>query len=266
MDTLQIIILAITQGLTEFLPISSSGHLILGSRLFGYQDQGLTFDIAVHLGSLIAVIVYFRNDLKIMGHDFIRAAFRPSLQNANSRMVWMILIATLPIILIGGLFLDLVKSDLRSAMVIAITTILFGLLLLWADKSGEKQRHEQSIAWKDALIIGLFQAVAIVPGSSRSGVTITAGLMLGLTRQAAARFSFLLSIPTILLSGSLVSWRLYLNPEQMAWDSLFLGAFLSFGAAYLCIHLFLKLIERIGMLPFVLYRLLLGALIFALAV
>ncbi len=261
MDTLQIIILALVQGLTEFLPISSSAHLILAPILMGYEDQGLAFDVAVHLGSLLAVSAYFRNELAEMLRDFITSFGPNGVATNNSRLAWMIIVATLPIMVVGKLLYPYIQTDLRSTFVIAVTTLLFGFLLLWADRSGEKKRDEFSISWKDALFIGGLQAIALIPGTSRSGITITGALILGLNRQAASRFSFLLSIPTILMSGALVTMDLVEQPQIIDWYSLMLGAILSCVAAYLCIHYFLKLIERLSMLPFVLYRLVLGGIL-----
>ncbi len=261
MDSLQIFLLALIQGLTEFLPISSSAHLILMPHVLGYDDQGLAFDVAVHLGSLSAVIIYFRRELTTMSRDWVRSLGRPESATANSRMAWFILIATLPILIIGGAFKTLVATDLRSDTVIAAATVLFGLLLWWYDRKGKQTRDEYGIAWRDALVIGLFQCLAIIPGTSRSGITITAGLMLGLTRKAASRFSFLLAVPTIILSGGMVTLSLIQSPDPVNWNDLFIGVLYSFCAAYLCIHYFLKMIERIGMLPFVIYRLILGAVI-----
>ncbi len=261
MDSLQIFILAIVQGLTEFLPISSSAHLILTPMLFGYQDQGLGFDVAVHLGSLLAVTTYFRHELLDMAGDFFRSLIKGAPATQNSRMVWLLILATLPIMLAGLLFFSEVEHQLRSIWVIAAATILFGLLLYWYDKKGSRSRDEYSTSWRDAFIIGLFQVLALIPGTSRSGITITAGMMLGLTREAASRFSFLLSIPTIVMSGSLVTLELIIHQEPVDWSAMIVGALLSFVSAYLCIRLFLQLIDRIGMLPFVIYRLLLGALL-----
>lgn len=262
MDSLQIFILAVVQGLTEFLPISSSAHLILAPQLFGWIDQGLAFDVAVHIGSLMAVIVYFRADIWMMTRDFFHSLLPGGEKSIHSQLAWMVIIATVPIVVIGKLFVTLVETDLRSAAVIATTTILFGLLLYWFDKRSLQVRDEFAVNWKDALVIGLFQTLAIIPGTSRSGITMTAGMMLGLTREAASRFSFLLAIPTILMSGILVTMDLMQQPEAVDWNALLLGAALSFVAAYLCIRLFLRFIQTMGMTPFVIYRLLLGALLF----
>lgn len=261
MELLQIIILAAVQGLTEFLPISSSAHLILAPVVTGYEDQGLAFDVAVHVGTLAAVIGYFRHEVIAISSDFFRALFIPQARSKESRLGWMIIIATLPVGLFGLLMKSLVETDLRTPLVIAITTIGFGILLLIADRCGKHERDEYDIRWIDALVIGLFQAMAIIPGTSRSGSTITSGLFLGLSRRAASRFSFLISIPTILMSGGLLTLDLFRSDTDVDWLSIFLGVGLAFITAYLCIHYFLRFIERMGMLPFVIYRLVLGGLI-----
>jgi undecaprenyl-diphosphatase len=267
MDTLQIALLALVQGLTEFLPISSSGHLILTPLLFGYQLQDLSFDVAVHLGTLAAVISYFRRDLIAMGSAMLGIASHQDTRR-EARLGWMILIATLPVLLLGlpmKQVLDVLRQDDRLLeLVIASTTIGFGLLLWYADIRGRRRFDEYAVNWVAALIIGLFQVIAIIPGTSRSGITITAGLFVGLTRRAASRFSFLLSIPTILLAGGLATKDLLEMTAPVDWHALWLGALLSFAVAYLTIHFFLRFIERLSMLPFVLYRLLLGAVILAL--
>jgi undecaprenyl-diphosphatase len=261
LELLQIIILAALQGLTEFLPISSSAHLILAPLILGYADQGLAFDVAVHVGSLAAVLGYFRREVIRIGVDFLTSLGKPRQASADAKLGWMIILATVPVGLFGFLMKSLVEDELRSPLVIASTTIGFGLLLLIADRRGKRIRDEYRIQWMDALIIGLFQALAIIPGTSRSGITITAGLLLGLTRKAASRFSFLLSIPTILMSGGLVTLDLIQGKGPVEWNALLIGLVLSFITAYLCIHYFLRFIERIGMLPFVIYRLALGAVI-----
>lgn len=261
MELLQIFILAALQGLTEFLPISSSAHLILAPVVLGYADQGLAFDVAVHVGSLAAVVGYFRHEVITIGGDFLSSLSNPKAGSRDARLGWMIILATLPVGVFGLLMKSWVEGDLRSPLVIAVTTIGFGILLLAADRMGKRQRDEYTVNWRDALIIGLFQAVAIIPGTSRSGITMTAGLFLGLTRRAASRFSFLISIPTIIMSGGLVTLDLIQSEMAVDWTSLTIGALLSFVSAYLCIHFFLQFIERIGMGPFVIYRLVLGGAI-----
>jgi undecaprenyl-diphosphatase len=265
LDTLQILVLSFVQGITEFLPISSSGHLILTPLLFGYELQSLAFDVAVHIGALGAVMLYFRHEIAAMTVAVLQSLRTRRFDQPDARLGWMIIIATLPVLALGlplKSMLEVLREDpTLVALVIAGASIGFGLLLWYADRSGKRIRDEYSVGWKDALIIGLMQAVAIIPGTSRSGITITAALMLGLTRKAASRFSFLLAIPTIMMAGALETLDLAKANEAVDWLSLGLGAAISFMVAYLTIHYFLKFIERISMLPFVIYRFLLGGLI-----
>ena len=261
MDYIQGIILALVQGITEFLPISSSGHLILFPALMGWPDQGLAFDVAVHVGSLAAVMLYFRQEIATMLVAWIGSVSGHG-NNAESRLAWAVLWGTIPVGLVGILFKDFIEESLRSPLVIAATTVLFGLLLWWADRQGKRQRDEYSMGWGDIAFIGCTQALALIPGTSRSGVTMTAALMLGMTRQAAARYSFLLSIPVILLSGLVKTKDLVESTVAVDWGVIAVGTLTAAVSAYLCIHLFLTLLDRIGMLPFVIYRLALGALLF----
>jgi undecaprenyl-diphosphatase len=259
-DNLNAAILALVQGFTEFLPISSAGHLILFPQLFGWPDQGLAFDVSVHVGSLMAVLLYFRHDVRLMLRDwFAHVTGRGA--TAESRLAWAVLFGTIPAGLAGLVFQGLIEGELRGPLTIATTTILFGLVLWYADVSGRRRRDEHTLSWKDVLFIGCAQALALVPGTSRSGITMTAGLMLGLTREAAARFSFLLSIPIIVLAGGLNTVELLQSDHHLPWAFLATGTAIACVSAYLCIHFFLKLIERISMLPFVVYRLLLGAVL-----
>ena len=262
MSLIQIIVLALVQGLTEFLPVSSSAHLILAKELSYWQDQGLAFDVAVHVGTLTAVMWYFRTEIVNMTIDWFESLAKRQLVG-ESKLAWAVLWGTVPVGLAGLLFHDFVDTQLRSPIVIAWATIGFGLLLWFADVSGKRQRDEHTINWKDVLIIGCAQALALIPGTSRSGITMTAGLLLGLTRTAAARFSFLLSIPTILMAGGYEGMKLLEQATPVDWLSIILGIFLSAITAYLCIHYFLKLLDRLGMLPFVIYRLVLGMMLLA---
>jgi undecaprenyl-diphosphatase len=258
---IQAIWLAAVQGLTEFLPISSSAHLILLPRLLGWPDQGLAFDVAVHVGSLTAVLFYFRHELIPMIRDWsLTLAGKPNTE--HSKLAWAVIIGTIPLGVGGVLMKVVVGDDLRSPLVIAATTIIFGLLLGWADHVGKRQRDEHSLNWQDALLIGGSQILALIPGTSRSGITITTGLLLGLSRTAAARFSFLLSIPAIVLPGLLLGADLVESAEPVHWRSFTIGVVCSALFAYICIRLFLSLIQRVGMTVFVVYRLLLGAFLF----
>ena len=264
MTDLQILILAVVQGLTEFLPISSSGHLILSPYLFGFADQGLAFDVAVHLGSLIAVLAYLRRDIQRIGIAWFAALLPGQAPTQDSRLGWAVIIATLPVVLAGLVLKSLVEGELRAPWVIAATTVVFGLLLGWVDLRAKRNRGIDELTLRDAVLIGGSQVLALIPGTSRSGITMTTGLWLGLTREAASRFSFLLSIPTILASSVLISRDLLGAQGAVDWTGLALGVILSGIAAYLAIFYFLRFIERIGMWPFVIYRLLLGASIFML--
>lgn len=260
MELWHVVLLALLQGLTEFLPISSSAHLILLPVLAGWEDQRLSFDVAVHVGTLAAVVWYFRDELAALTRDWFLSLVRRETVG-DSRLAWGVLWGTVPVGLAGLLLSDLIELHLRSALVIALTTIGFGLLLWWADVTGKRARSEHTLSWRDVLIIGLAQALALIPGTSRSGITMTAALMLGLDRSAAARFSFLLSVPVILLAGAHETYRGITHQVPLDWTAVSVGTVVAGVSAYLCIHLFLKLIERIGMFPFVAYRLALGAVL-----
>ena len=258
--TVHVILLALIQGFTEFLPISSSAHLILPSVLLGWEDQGMAFDVAVHLGSLLAVLHYFRQEVVSLTLAWC-GSIKNKRHTAESRLAWSIILATVPACIVGLLFGDLIASYLRSGWVIAVTTLVFGLLLWWADSRASLLKDEYQVGWRGAVFLGCAQAVALIPGTSRSGITLTAGLMLGMTRSAAARFSFLMSIPIIFLAGSHQAAGLFNAGSSILWSVMGLGVLVSFISALACIHLFLALINRIGVLPFVLYRLSLGALL-----
>jgi len=254
----QAILLALVQGLTEFLPVSSSAHLILPSQLLGWADQGLAFDVAVHVGSLAAVLLYFRRDLLDMFSGTVSSLKYRQL-NEPSRMVLYLGLATVPAGLAGLLLDDLVSGELRSVTVIASTTIFFGLLLGLADWRGHGDR---TLDLRSAVIIGLAQVIALVPGTSRSGITMTAALFCGMDREAAARFSFLLSIPIILAAGTLKIAQLVAAGEAVDWLMLFAAVLAAAVTAYLAIAVFLQWVKRLGFLPFVLYRCALGLVLF----
>ncbi|WP_261841732.1 undecaprenyl-diphosphate phosphatase [Aliamphritea ceti] len=265
MDGLIAITLALLQGITEFLPISSSAHLILPAYLFGWPDQGLAFDVALHMGTLSAVVWYFREDLLRLTSawlsSWVPGQCLPSDDRPAARMAWSLLVASVPAGLLGFFAGDLIALYLRRPEVIAMTTLGFAVLLGWADLRCRQIRELEDVGFREALLIGLAQAMALVPGTSRSGITLTAGLMLGLTREAAARYSFLLSIPVIAAAGMLQVVNLSLSESTVEWGMLGLGAGAAFISAYLCIRCFLKLIEKMGLWPFVLYRLALGGVL-----
>jgi undecaprenyl-diphosphatase len=316
MDFFQAFILAVIQGLTEFLPVSSSAHLILPSRLLGWPDQGLVFDISVHVGTLMAVIIYFRKDLRRMLQNLFAWFFKKRPLDADGRMMLCVLLGTVPVGLCGLLFKHFIETSLRSDYVIAVTTIVFGLLLLGADiynrralkdparenktfekvqdeaaqnggaqNGGAKEPRENASfvrhiaatlknrdnvkAFALSVIIGFAQAVALIPGTSRSGITMTAGYFLRLAPETAARFSFLLSIPVIILSG-LMGVKDLVFGNEAAGDAasgasilmILIGTLVSFGVALLVIRLFLKFLTGIGLLPYVIYRMILGITLF----
>lgn len=260
MDYFQTVLLALVQGITEFLPISSSAHLILVPVLTGWPDQGLAFDVAVHAGTLMAVMVYFRHELlhmTVAGVASLGGRWSP-----DAKLAWVVVLATVPVVIAGLLGKSFIEESLRSPLVIATTAIVFGLALWWSDVAGKRVREESSIGWRDAVVVGLAQAIALIPGTSRSGITMTAGLMLGLTREAAARFSFLLSIPTLIASNVLIGRDLIAQPDSVDWGILALGVVVAGVSAYACIKLFIRLLSRTGMLPYVIYRLVLGVILF----
>jgi undecaprenyl-diphosphatase len=260
METIQVIVLAIVQGITEFLPISSSGHLILVPRFFDWPDQGLAFDAAIHIGTLAAIVLYFRVQLMHMASAWLRSLTRREL-TADARLGWAVLWGTIPVGLAGLAFSDYIETHFRSPMLVASTLALFGIVLWLADKLGRRVRDEYTVNWRDVLLIGIAQALALVPGTSRSGITMTAGLSLGLTRAAAARFSFLLAVPGTAAAAMLECWKMYRAAAPVDWDSVFLGIVVAAISGFLCIHFLLQFIQRIGMLPFTLYRLLLAGFI-----
>ncbi|MDX2507207.1 MAG: undecaprenyl-diphosphate phosphatase [Gammaproteobacteria bacterium] len=273
MDSIQIIVLALVQGLTEFLPISSSAHLILVPQLAGWDDQGLAFDVATHFGSLLAVLWYFRKDIHPLFVDWIKS-IQLQRTTGDSLLAWGVVLGTIPAGLAGLLFNGFVEH-LRNPLVIAASTLIFGLLLWYADASAQKKiarqrahnehfaaKTEHQLTLKIILFIGCAQALALIPGTSRSGITITAALLMGMSRKASARFSFLLSIPLILAASLLETMALSSSAVHISWLDIFWGAGLSAISAYLCIHYFIKLLDSVGMLPFIIYRLILGTVLF----
>lgn len=267
MSFIEILVLALLQGLTEFLPVSSAAHLILVPLLTGWDDQGLAFDLALHLGSLIAVLAYFHREIVRVLVDWSQS-LRGRGQTDDSRLGWAVLWGTVPVGLAGLALKDVVETTLRTpevgALVIACALIGFGLLLGLADWRFRGTRTEHELRWSDVLVIGLAQALALIPGTSRSGITMTAALFVGLSREAAARFSFLLSIPVIVLAAGLQMRSLLVPGATVDWLALSLGTAVAALSAYACIHYFLAFIKRIGMQPFVVYRVVLGVILLAL--
>ncbi|KAA0873858.1 undecaprenyl-diphosphate phosphatase [Nitrincola tapanii] len=261
-EWMQTLLLALIQGLSEFLPISSSAHLILPAQIFAWPDQGLAFDVGVHLGTLVAVLIYFRRDLVSMFYAWWGSL--KGQQSPEGWLSWCVILGTLPAVLAGALFVSAIEHWGRSILVIAATTLFFGALMGWADWFRKERRTLAQMGLKEALYIGFAQAVSLIPGTSRSGVTITAALMLGFDRTSAARFSFLLSIPVTLGACVMMAGRVQTGAQVLPLEMLVLGALVAGVSAWTCIHLFLKWIAQIGMMPFVIYRLLLGVLLLGL--
>lgn len=258
-EWIQVAVLALIQGLSEFLPISSSAHLILPAQVLNWEDQGLAFDVGVHLGTLVAVLIYFRQDIKQMFLAWIQSI--QGVQSPEGTLSWLVIIGTLPAVIAGALFVGLIETWGRSILVIASTTLIFAAVMGWADIKRTEQRELKQINMKDAIWIGLAQALSIIPGTSRSGATITMALLLGFDRASAARFSFLLSIPVTFGACVMMATRVTAGESVLPLHMLFAGAVIAGVSAWLCIHLFLKWIAKIGMMPFVIYRLILGVIL-----
>ena len=259
MSWFEVLVLSVVQGLTEFLPVSSSAHLVFVPKIFGWNDQGLAFDTATHVGTLFAVVIYFRKEIFTLLKDWI-GSLRYQKKVGESDLAWGLIIATIPVCVVGLLLHDHIETYARSAFTIAIGSIVFGIVLYIADrKVGIKT--EKNMTLYLALIIGFAQVLALMPGVSRSGITLTAGLFLGFSRVSATRFSFLLSIPVIFLAGVYEASKLIKSDDFVEWDKIIGATFLSFIFGYLCIHFFLKLVSKWSLTPFVVYRVLLGILL-----
>lgn len=258
MDPVHALALALIQGITEFLPISSSAHLILPAALLGWPDQGLAFDTAVHLGSLAAVVVYFRHEIiRLTKALLLHVQSRQS--SADSDFAFNLILASLPIIPVGYFARFVVEAEFRGVEVIAFTTIFFGIALWIADyMRGETAKP---LTPARSIAIGFAQCLALIPGTSRSGVTITMALLLGQSREQAARISFLIAIPAIAGAAMIKLWDLLHTPVTPDWFALGIATVVAGLSAYFCIVVLLNIINRIGYLPFVVYRLGLGGLL-----
>lgn len=258
MTTLNILLLSILQGITEFLPVSSSGHLILFSKFTSFPDQGTAMDIAVHVGSILAVMIYFSEEIWSMVKGLLKSYFLPNFKDYGNRIFYFICIGTIPAV-IGGLIFHKYGTDIvRNTKLIGWTIIIFGLLLYWADKFSMTVRKTEHLEITDAIIIGIAQCIALIPGTSRSGITITAGRFLGLERREAAKFSMLLAIPTIVGAGLLATWELYKQGDIAAVIYAIDGVTYSFIASIIVIYAMMAWLRTKSFLPFVIYRVALG--------
>ncbi|PWE31686.1 undecaprenyl-diphosphate phosphatase [Pararhodobacter marinus] len=265
MPLYHILILALIQGITEFLPISSSGHLILFPQLTGMQDQGVALDVAVHVGTLFAVMLYFRDDVVSVLRgmpDMIRGRF----ETEGARLAGLLAVATVPVILFGLILKVTGLIDaMRSVAVIGWAMLGFGIVLYIADKKGPETRAAEGWNLRDAMILGLWQAVALIPGTSRSGSTITGARFLGFERHDAARLSMLMSIPTIIASGAITALDLVETANARAAIDGAIGAAISFVAALVALKLMMRFLAAVSFTPYVIYRIALGVFLLWLA-
>lgn len=265
MTLFHLFLIAMIQGITEFLPVSSSGHLVLLPALTGMQDQGQAIDVAVHIGTLAAVVLYFWADVKraLVGTGQLMKGRQDS---AEARLALCLIIATIPVIL-AGLALKLTGLDdaLRSVAVIGWTMLIFGVILYWADQRGATIRPMESWSLKHALILGLWQALALIPGTSRSGACITGARFLGYDREGAARIAMLMSIPTIIASGVLTGLDVAAQADMQTAKDGAIAAVLSFMAALAALSLMMRLLRSVSYTPYVIYRIILGLILLAVA-
>lgn len=261
MTLFHLFLVAVVQGLTEFLPVSSSGHLILLPSLTGMQDQGQAIDVAVHVGTLFAVVLYFWSDVKI-GLSGIPRMLTGRIDTPGAKLAFLLLIATIPAILFGLILKVTGLNDaMRGITVIGWTMLLFGILLYWADQTGATSKGESDWSIPDAIKMGLWQAIALIPGTSRSGITITAARMLGYNRHDAAKLSMLMSIPTILASGALLGIEVAATADAQAAKDGAIAAVFAFFAALVALSLMMRLLRAVSFTPYVIYRIALGALL-----
>ncbi len=285
MSLLQVIVLSLIQGLTEFIPVSSSAHLILSQTFFSWPDQGIAFDVALHVGSLFAVLIYFRQIVLRIIFSCVKFALRKGPFDENCKILLWMFIATIPCGLAGIIFHDFIDIYLHQNWVIGCTTIIFGILLYIAQVANKANAHKNSnqstkaimqsddevyseiakMSLKQVLLVGFAQILALIPGTSRSGITLTAGLFAKVTPKAAAVFSFLLSMPIIFCSGLLEGYKLVTKTNIDGIASIsdcVIGGVISFVFSFLVIKIFLDLLNRLGMAPYVIYRIILGIVIF----
>ena len=263
------VVLGVVQGLTEFLPISSSAHILIVSQLFGWQDPGAAFTAVTQIGTEIAVLVYFRRDIVRIVRAWwfslahVRDRTNAAWTNIDAKMGWYVIVGSLPIVGLGLTFSHQIETAARNLYLVAVVLILFGIVLGVADRFGNKTKTLEKLTLRDGVLFGFGQALALIPGVSRSGATITAGLSLGYTREAAARYSFLLAIPAVLGSGAYEATKLS-DAQSVAWGPTLLATLVAALIGYSVIAWLLRWISTHSFTPFVIYRVLLGALVLVL--
>jgi undecaprenyl-diphosphatase len=265
MTLFHLILVALIQGITEFLPVSSSGHLILLPNLTGLDDQGQVIDVAVHVGTLFAVLLYFRSDTVRLFRGVPKLVAGHS-DDPDARLVFLLAVATVPVV-IAGLLMSLTGVDeaLRSMAVIGWTMLIFGLVLYWADRTGAQERSGEDWTLRDAIVMGLWQVLALIPGTSRSGITITGARQLGYSRQEGVRLAMLMSIPTILASGALLGVEVIATADADAARDGAIAAVFAFAAALAALWGMMSLLKRISFTPYVIYRVILGSILLIIA-
>ncbi len=258
MPLFHIVIIAVIQGLTEFLPISSSGHLILLPKLTGLEDKGYALDVAVHVGSLFAVVLFFWADMRKAFGGLPRLLIGRA-DTEGARLALFLLITSIPVIALGVLLkVTGLYQELRSIAVIGWAMLVFGIVLYWADQFGETTKSQKDFGLVDAMVVGVWQAIALIPGTSRSGITITGARFLGYSRHDAAKLSMLMSVPTIIASGALVAGEAFYNADKEVLIEGAVAAVISFVAALLALGIMMRLLRSVSFTPYVIYRVILG--------
>lgn len=276
MELLASAVLGIVQGLTEFLPISSSAHLILVPWILGWKPEGLVFDVSLHVGTAVAILAYFWRDWVTLAREFVHGLLaRDPLGNSHRKLAWLLIVGTLPAAIVGVLFEKQVENQLRSPLVTVATLVALGIVLYVADRRSRRQRSLDDFSWGDSIWIGLSQALALIPGVSRSGITISTALLRDADRPSAARFSFLLATPVIVGAGMFEGWHLLkairhppfsmaggmANPVEIKWAVLATGVCCAAITGFLCIRYFLRYLQAGTFVPFVIYRFVLAAIV-----
>ena len=264
-DLLKAVVLGTLQGLTEFLPISSSAHLRIFPELFGWGDPGAAFTAVIQIGTELAVLIYFRKDIWRIASAWVRSLYRPELRgHLDSRMGWFIIVGSLPIVVLGVLLKDVIEQDFRNLWIIGVTLIVLGIVLGIADRVGANEKKIKQLSLRDAVLMGLAQACALVPGVSRSGATISMGRFLGYEREAATRYAFLLAIPAVVGAGLFELKEIPNGENTYGWGPTIVATAVSFVVGYAAIAWLLRYVSTHSYTPFVLYRIGLGTLVLVL--
>lgn len=267
MNWFDAVILGLVQGLTEFLPISSSAHIRIVGEWIGVSDPGATFTAIIQIGTETAVVLYFWKDIvRIISRWFGSLTKKVPRDDPDARMGWLIIVGSIPIVILGVLLQDLIRDQFRSLWIVATTLIVFGVILGLADIFGRNVKQLDDLTWRDGIIYGFAQALALIPGVSRSGGTITAGRLMGYDRPSAARYSFLLAIPAVFGSGLYELYSAFTDEAAIpiAWGPTIIATIIAFGSGLAIIAFLMKYIQRGSFMPFVLYRIGLGTLIIVL--